>query len=75
MEPAARWPPAEADAREADRRDLVVSEYLRQINWWFLVCFVLSSVWVSNGGTCVRFFSFPLWVFVYIFAAVGETRP
>lgn len=55
MEPASRWPRAEAEARESDRRDLIVSEYLRQINWWFLVCFVLSSVWVSNGGTCVRF--------------------
>lgn len=54
MEPASRWPRADAEARESDRRDLVVSEYLRQINWWFLVCFVLSSVWVSNGGTCVR---------------------
>eukprot|EP00170_Pyropia_yezoensis_P006790 contig_27666_g6812 len=54
MEPASRWPRAEAEARESDRRDLVVSEYLRQINWWFLVCFVLSSVWVSNGGTCAQ---------------------
>lgn len=65
MEPASRWPRAEAEARESDRRDLVVSEYLRQINWWFLVCFVLSSVWVSNGGTCVRFLFFS-------FSAVGS---
>ncbi|GAB0489497.1 hypothetical protein MMPV_000716 [Pyropia vietnamensis] len=54
MEPASRWPRGDAEARESDRRDLVVSEYLRQINWWFLVCFVLSSVWVSNGGTCAQ---------------------
>lgn len=37
----------------------------RSINWWFLVCFVLSSVWVSNGGTCVRFLFFS-------FSAVGS---
>jgi len=54
MEPTAGWSRAEAATREAERRDEAVSEYLRQINWWFLVCFVLSSVWVSNGGTCVR---------------------
>lgn len=54
MEPTAGWSRAEAAHREAERRDEAVSEYLRQINWWFLVCFVLSSVWVSNGGTCVR---------------------
>lgn len=31
----------------------IVDRYLRVVNVWLLIWFVIGSVWVSDGGTCV----------------------